>query len=246
MSTEIPFEHYLGAISAEAVRLAAVTADSLVRKVPSCPEWNGRDLVDHVWHVHTFWLTQVRAANESGRTDPGERAIPTGEQPGDWLEEAAATLVDILSDAGPESPCWNWSGHDLTARWTARRMALETAVHRYDGELAADDPTPIETDLAVDGIDEFLRVHLASDVPEMPQATLGGSLCLACSDSERAWIVEVGGGQLRVREGSGPASACLRGTASDIYLFTWNRIGVDDLELTGNRSVAAAWTTLPV
>jgi uncharacterized protein (TIGR03083 family) len=240
------FDRYLEAISSEAVRLAAVTADSLDLKVPSCPEWTGRDLIDHVWHVHTFWQAQVRVADESVRKDPGERSIPASEPPGDWLEDAAAGLVDELSDAGPESPCWNWSGRDLNVRWVARRMALETAVHRVDGELTGGDPTPIETDLAVDGIDELLRVHLQIDVPETPEATLGGTLCLACSDSDDAWIVDVGGGQLRVREGSGPASACLRGTASDLYLFTWNRTAVDALELTGKRSVASAWATLPV
>jgi uncharacterized protein (TIGR03083 family) len=245
MSHVAPFERHLEAISVESVRLAAVTAEALDRKVPSCPEWTGRDLIDHLWHVHTFWHAQVRAGDETARRDPGERAIPEGEQVGDWLEEAGAGLVDDLADAGPDAPCWNWSGHDLNVRWVARRMALETAVHRFDGELTGSDPTPIETDLAVDGIDEFLRVHLQTDVPETPEATLGGTLCLACSDSDDAWIVEIGGGQLRVREGSGPATACLRGTASDLYLFTWNRIGVDDLELTGDRSVAAAWATLP-
>ena len=40
-------------------------------------------------------------------------------------------------------------------------MALEAAVHRYDAELAHRDPTPVADDLAVDGIDEVLRVMLA-------------------------------------------------------------------------------------
>jgi len=245
MSNVATFERHLEVISYEAVRLAAVTAEALDLKVPSCPEWTGRDLIDHVWHVHTFWHAQVRAADDSARRDPGERSIPKGEEPGDWLEDAAGGLVEALEAAGPDAPCWNWSGEALNVGWVARRMALETAVHRFDGELAVGDQTPIEADVAVDGIDEFLRVHLQSDVPDAPEATLGGTLCLACSDTGKAWIVEVGAGQLRIREGSGPASACLRGTASELYLFTWNRVGVDDLELTGSRSVAAAWATLP-
>jgi len=245
VSKPAPFETHLEVISAESARLAAVTSEALDRKVPTCPDWTARDLVDHLWHVHTFWHAQVRAADESARTDPAERSIPEGQLPGDWLEDAAGSLVDALADAGPEAPSWNWSGHDLNVRWVARRMALETAVHRFDGELTGGDSTPIEAQLAVDGIDEFLRVHLSTDIVDTPTATLGGTLCLACSDSGDAWIVEVAGGRLRVREGSGPASACLRGTASDLYLFTWNRKGVDDLELTGNRSVAAAWATLP-
>ena len=45
----------------------------------------------------------------------------------------------------------------------ARRMALEIAVHRYDGELAHGDATAIPDDLALDGIDEMLKVFLAGD-----------------------------------------------------------------------------------
>ena len=40
-------------------------------------------------------------------------------------------------------------------------MALEVAVHRYDAELAHDEVTPIPDDLALDGVDEVLRVMLA-------------------------------------------------------------------------------------
>jgi uncharacterized protein (TIGR03083 family) len=172
--------------------------------------------------------------------------MPTADEPGDWVEDAATRLVGALADAGPDAPCWNWSGEQPDVAWVARRMALETVVHRYDGELGAGVPTAVDPDLAVDGIDERLAVHLRTDVPEEPEATLGGSLCLACSDRDDAWVVEVGRGQLKIRHGSGPASACLRGLASDLFLFTWNRIGLEELELTGERSVAENWATLPV
>jgi hypothetical protein len=57
--------------------------------------------------------------------------------------------------------------------------------------------------------------------------------------------VEIGMGRLRVREGRGPASACLLGPASHLLLFVWNRIGVEGLELTGDPAVASAWAGLP-
>ena len=112
-------------------------------------------------------------------------------------------------------------------------MALESAVHRYDAELAVGSPAPIDRDLAVDGIDEWLGVHLATDVPETPDASLGGVLCLACADDPAAWTVEVAGGRLRWREGRGPADAVLVGSASDLYLFSWNRTPLEALDLTG-------------
>jgi len=244
-SSPLSFERYLDEISAESRRLAAVGAETLQQGVPSCPEWTGRDLLEHVWHVYRFWQAQVLAANAAAPLELGDRSPPEEAAPAEALELAAEELVDALRSAGPKAPCWNWSGRDTTARWLARRMALESAVHRYDGELTAGEATPIEAGLSADGIAEFLTVHLRTDLPEVPTATLGGSLCLACTDVEDAWTVEVGGGRLRIRNDRGPASACLRGAASDLFLFVWNRVGIDALELTGNRSVAAAWESLP-
>jgi hypothetical protein len=125
-------------------------------------------------------------------------------------------------------------------------MALESAVHRYDVELSIGAPSPIEIELAVDGIDEWISVHLATDVPEAPEANLGGVLCLACTDEAAAWTVEITGGKLRWREGRGPADAVIVGTASDLYLYCWNRQPLDALELTGRRDVALAWTSLAI
>ncbi|HXY42963.1 MAG TPA: maleylpyruvate isomerase N-terminal domain-containing protein, partial [Acidimicrobiales bacterium] len=187
----------------------------------------------------------VLAADAAAPFELGEDAPPESGEPGDRLAVAADELVDALRAAGGEAPCWNWSGRNATTGWLARRMALESAIHRYDGELAAAEARAIDPQLSVDGIDEFLTVHLRTDLPDVPAATLGGSLCLACTDTEDAWTVDVGGGRLRVRNDRGPASACLRGGASDLFLFVWNRVGVDGLELTGDRAVAEAWASLP-
>jgi hypothetical protein len=58
--------------------------------------------------------------------------------------------------------------------------------------------------------------------------------------------VEIAAGRLRWREGRGPADAVLVGSASDLYLYCWNRRPLEVLELTGNREVAATWSSLTV
>ena len=72
----------------------------------------------------------------------------------------AAALVAELSSVSPDTPVWTFSSSNRTASFWQRRRAQETAVHRYDAETAAGTPTPIDADLAVDGIDEFFTVFL--------------------------------------------------------------------------------------
>jgi uncharacterized protein (TIGR03083 family) len=240
------FEERVNAVEDESARLSSVIADVLDAQVPSCPEWSARELAQHVAGVFTFWAHQLASADPTERRDPPGYESIAASDPVAWLDAATGVLVESLSELGPDEPCWNWSGTDLDSGWVARRTALEIAIHRYEGELAARTTTAIATALAVDGIDERLEVHLRADVPECPEVSLGGPICLSCSDVDAAWVVEVGGGRLRTRRKPGPAAAVLRGSASDLFLFSWNRIGTEALELTGERSVAEAWASLPV
>lgn len=239
----LPFASYVDAIGEEVDRLGQAGARGLEVAVPTCPGWFVADLLGHVAAVCRHWSVQLEAGDAGERTPVGDAGSGDGVLAG--LEREATRLLGALARSGPDAPCWNWSGTDLVATWVARRLALETAVHRVDGELAFARPTPVEAELAVDGIDERLDVHLRVDLPEAPEATLGGSACLVCTDVDAAWVVEAGGGRLRWRHGRGPADAVLVGSASDLLLFTWNRVEVDALALTGRRDVALAWRTLP-
>ena len=242
----ISFADYPAIIDADADDIIRHADANLDEPVPTCPGWTVADLLEHLGDVYKFWTVQVEAGNPEARTDPPTRGLPPGGDVVAWFGDAADFLVDVLSSPEPnaEDPCWNWSGRDRTLAWVARRMALETAVHRFDLELATGTDWSLAPELAADGIDEWLSVHLATDVPETPGAALGGVLCLACDDVPAAWTVEVGGGKLKFREGRAPADAVLVGTASDLYLYSWNRVPIDRLQLTGSEAVALAWSRL--
>lgn len=240
------FDERLDAVEKEADRLAEVAQSRFLAPVPSCPEWLVRDLLDHLSGVLGFWTVQVAAADPDKRHEFDQGEDLAGQQLIDDLLARARDLNGALRHAGPESPCWNWSGRDLSANWVARRMSLEIAVHRYDGELSAGETTEVPLPLAVDGLAERIYVHLSNDVADEPEATLGGSLCLACTDADAAFVVEVARGRLHVRDTAGPASAFVRAPASDLFLFSWNRLPLERLSVTGDREVAAAWASLPV
>jgi len=243
----LPFEVYLDAITEEADRLVDAAGRGLGVAVPTCPGWRLNDLVGHVAGLYLRFGAAVGVTED---TPPGERRRPeppgAEQDPLAALEAAALGLVRILADAGPDAPWRSPSGRELDAAWLARRMALETAVHRVDAELARGRANPVERELAVNGIDEIIDDRLRTRVPNAPEASLGGSLCLACTDDPAAWVVEVERGRLRVRNGRAPATAALAAKASDVFLFTWNRVDPELLSVTGDLRVAKAWRTLPI
>ncbi|MGA2531079.1 MAG: maleylpyruvate isomerase family mycothiol-dependent enzyme [Acidimicrobiales bacterium] len=245
-SHRLDFEAHRAALGRECDLLVSMSAEDPGLAVPTCPEWALSDLFAHLSEVFSFWRTQLEAASLDAPADPATKSDVDLAELSERFEGACEALQAALAARDAEAPCWNWSGNELTVGWVARRMALESAVHRYDVELSIGAPSPITTELAVDGIDEWISVHLATDVPEAPDADLGGVLCLACTDDAAAWTVETAGGKLRWREGRGPADAVIVGTASDLYLYCWNRRPLDVLELTGSRDVALAWTSLAI
>ena len=79
----------------------------------------------------------------------------------EWYDEARAAIVDALEAAGTGLETWTFNPDDKTSGFWYRRMALESVVHRIDVEQAHDVVTPIDPELALDGIDELLYPNLA-------------------------------------------------------------------------------------
>ncbi len=261
MTGALPFESYVDAIGEELERIERLAARGLDSPVPSCPGWVVADVVAHVVTACRQWAVQVEAADAEAFTEPGPAAGRGGRAGRDArdaaararataavrddLEPAAAALLAALEHSGPLAPCWNWSGSDLVAGWVARRLAIELALHRVDCEQAFGRSTPIERELAVDGVDERLDVHLRSNLGRVPGRVLGGSMCLVASDADASWTVESTRGQIRWRRARGPADVVLVATASELLQFLWNRVDADVLARTGRREVAIAWRSVP-
>lgn len=206
------------------------------RPVRACPGWTVRDLVAHLGEVQRFWAEAVRAAGDR----PGK---PEGVEPGDrdlaeWYGESRATLVTALRDAGPDAPCWAWWAAGQTVAEVARRQAHEAAVHRVDGELAVGAATPLDADLAGDGVDEFFERMM----PTRESGWTGpeGTVALAATDTGRVWTVRLAG--RGPTPGDGEPDATVRATASDLDLLLWRRCGTDapGVRVDGAADLAAA------
>ena len=227
---------YLVALARDGSAFAeACDAAGLAAAVDACPGWSVSDLVWHLTEVHKFWRTIV---GERRSTWEGlER--PTRPSDNVLLDEYRLGFNDtlsVLSAADPGQSNWTWSS-DHTAGFVMRRMAHETAVHRWDAESAAGRDCAIEAELASDGIDEFLA-HMLGDVAADAPA-VGGSVHLHCTDVAGEWMVRpTDAGGLNVIREHAKGDAAIRGTASDLLLVLWRRRDLTALEVLGDVQVA--------
>lgn len=236
---------HLGVLGQEGERLArAAGGGDLAAPVPSCPGWSVRDLVVHVGEVHRRWAARVAVVGtEEPPVDESAVAAPAGageEALLAWYRAGLADLLATLDATDPARPAWNWTGRDLHAGWVRRRMAHETAVHRWDAERAAGDPGPVVPPaFAADGVDEVLRVWL----PAHEEGTWPGppaTVHLHATDAHGEWLLALGPDGATVRDGHAKGDAALRGPASDLDLLLWGRVPPTTVEALGDRPLIDA------
>ncbi|MBM3674099.1 MAG: maleylpyruvate isomerase family mycothiol-dependent enzyme [Actinobacteria bacterium] len=203
--------------------------------VDTCPEWNVAKLVKHTGTTHR-WARAVVASG--GPVAPGsidlDFPVDPSELPG-WLVAGAAVFAAEAGVADQEAPCWSW-GADQHVRFWPRRMAHETAVHRWDAQAVVGAPEPLDGALAVDGLDELFE-NLAFHPTLSGIRGSGESLHLHATDREGEWLLRRTDTGVEVSREHGKGDVAARGAASDLLLFLLGRADAGALEVFGNGTV---------
>ncbi|HWW09107.1 MAG TPA: maleylpyruvate isomerase family mycothiol-dependent enzyme [Candidatus Acidoferrales bacterium] len=213
----------------------AAEAGPMDAAVPGCPGWDVDDLLRHIGDVHRWAAAIVRERVQSRlRRDhegpSGRDALLA------WYREGCRGLVEALEGTTPEETFWFWGpGPNALAFW-ARRQANETAVHRCDAESARGPITPLGTADAMDGLDEWLG--LAALRASAPRGE-GRVLRLVASDGGASWRVSLGEHVEVLGDGAGDCE--LQGTASDLFLWSMNRRGLEGITVSGDADLVRVW-----
>lgn len=191
-----------------------------------------RDLVRHVAEVyeHKIACTELRQA-----PDPWPPAWPSERDPIGWLVDAHERLLAMFASSEQTTPSATWWPPDQTVGFWARRMAHETAIHRIDAELAAGTATPIDADLATDGVDEILLIMLAGDWSEAPDEAATGQR-VAIATGGRTWLVGLEREAVKVAADEGARDATIEGDPSDVVLWLWGRAPDDRVGSSGDAA----------
>lgn len=247
---------YISHFKSECEKFSALCSAVLDHAVPSCPGWTVQDLIEHLGSVHR------RAAHRAGSdTDPTgyEINLPTeSSEIINWFNEGWENLLEIFNMYPDDYPTWNWSGKNMTLGWMIRRQAHETAVHRFDAELAhmgipsvnaitslpsESIPFGFDPEFASDGVEERLEVTIAGR--RNLSGSLPGSLHLHATDIDAEWTVTLKDGVMTIDKGHQKADAAIKASASELYLWSWGRLPYEILSPFGNIAVIEAWKKLP-
>lgn len=249
MTTRLAPDRYLALLAADGGRLADAAEGRLQAPVPTCPGWSVADLVGHTGSVyhHKIACTELGRRPEEGEwslaPDDPDQLLP-------WYRDALGSLLALLESSGPDRPSYTWYPPEQTTGFWMRRMAQEAAIHRVDSEAAADDITPVDDDLAVDGIDEVLDLFLRFDFTEDPASDPdldvrrhdGRSVLVRTGPL--AWHVSVASGapdgQVVLRRGAGAAQASVSGEPSELLLWLWGRRPDPAVHIEGDPAATVA------
>jgi uncharacterized protein (TIGR03083 family) len=244
-------EFWIAGLRAEgpALRAAAVAAGADT-PVPTCPEWTVDDLVRHVAGVY-HWVGSHVTRGEATPPPARPTAPPTADLPPalDWFDHEFAALVRLLDGLDPELPAWNWAPQSKKAVFWHRRMAHETAVHRWDAQMAAGQSEPVEAKLAADGVGEVLDTWLPAGRRRGPSGR-HGVVHLIATDASQEWFVRLRGegvalldiGTLLDSDDRHPRAQAT-GTASDLLLALYGRVPFDILDVAGEPTLLDALRT---
>jgi uncharacterized protein (TIGR03083 family) len=237
---------YRDVIATQTQALAATVSNTPNdARVPACPDWSLADLGIHLGQVQR-WATRIVI---DGSTDRPARYLAKpgdGQSLADFLIEGVDGLLAALDAADLAAPCWNFTGLSQTKGFWLRRQAMEVSIHRWDGDSATGTPPDLPADEAVASIDEFMDVLL----PSLGRRATGdlshltGDVHLHCTDAPGEWTFDLQGGTPRVRHGHGKATVAIRGKASDVALYLFNRVPEDRVEIFGDRAQLAGWQAI--
>ena len=235
------YSELIATIRKEGEAILAAARFGLDAPVPACEDWSVDELLLHLGRVY------CRAATLVGERLTSQQDYPPAPEPGidpiDYLTDALDDLVDALTSAEADTPVWNWSGESQTAGFWARRMAHESAVHRYDAQRAHGVAQPVDDDLARDGLDEMIDVLLPRIVTRDEVSLPSATFTFTTAD-DGSWTVRLGPDGVERLDIAKEPDVTVRGTPSALLLGAYNRIKWTSLEVDGDATLLESWSQL--
>ena len=240
MSVRVDHGRMLDVLTAEGQLLTAATHDAQPTRVVPGP--SGRTLGETVRHLGDLCedtLSWMGASGSRPRCLPGDASLR------ELTGRFTARLAELLAEFAmrpPDEPCPTWWPEEHTTSFWVRRVVHAATVARVDVQAAADvERTPIDSDVAVDGVDEVLRVWLDYRLHSLGiKGVRTGSVDVSAAGHR--WRVATTPERTTVSSGgwsARAASAQLGGQPWAVYLWLCGRLPDRSVETSGDPDVLA-------
>jgi uncharacterized protein (TIGR03083 family) len=265
--------HYVDVFRRNRAAILEVAALGLDPPIRGCPGWDVAALTGHMGRVYTFWLKWVserprgisREAMQEVAADRDERlpgytawdraGFPRDSRPDaiiPFARRAGDELDDALLNLQPDEQVWTFVPARQSGAFVFRRLAMETAIHRWDAEDAHGIAHPFDAALARDGIDEMLMMFREDPAYEGHATRRRGQTIVLreelasvnSSEPPGRWLVTFNTSAITTSSAPESADATVAGTASDLWLFIMGRRSPAELQIQGDEALAAAWGDL--
>jgi uncharacterized protein (TIGR03083 family) len=232
----------------EAETFAAVfERGDLGTTVPTCPAWTLRDLARHVGGIHR-WSTALvseRIVAETWRLSMDLDYPDDTDEWAAWLRAGIEPMTKVFEAADPTAKVWGW-GIDQHARFWPRRMLFESVIHRIDAQATIGETPSVDTDVAVEGIDEFLESVPAMmrwfDQPPPPRMVVH-TVVLASTDSPDVWRIRLTPTGPWWDRADGEADLRVEGPAATLLSRLYRRPSSAEPTVVGDATLLDEWVT---
>lgn len=207
--------------------------------VPACDGWALRDLAEHLGGVHRWAAAIVLSGQRLAMPQ-----LHSSEPPAEWYAGTATALLSALRCVSPDENVPNFTRMHETAAFWPRRQLHETTVHTVDAAqgLGLDAAEwNVAPAVAADGVDEVLQVFFPRMTARGVRPDIRTRIRLRATDLDQSWIIAPGSDDTATPVQVHPsleAGATVSGTASDLYLGLWHRVGIDRLTFDGSEGIA--------
>jgi uncharacterized protein (TIGR03083 family) len=219
----------------------AVAAGPLDAPVPTCPDFTVDALAAHVGRFSSWWTHILCEGTGRPKPDYSEDVGDAGRV--EWLRTIRTNLLTELHATPPDTVTWTWHPPDQSARFVARRVSCELAIHRVDAQVARGPADPLEPALAADVIEEiFVLFTVVERVRHDGGLGAGETLHLHGTDYVPAeWLLLLADDGVQVSREHAKGDLALRGAVSDLAMVLYQRPTVDRVERFGDERVLEAF-----
>jgi uncharacterized protein (TIGR03083 family) len=202
--------------------------------VPACPDWTVRDLTTHLGTIHRWAAATVLSGQRLHDPEPLV-TDPIVE----WYAGTATALLSALQAVSPDEPVPNFSYVDERAGFWSRRQMHEATVHAIDAAQALgldEGDWGVASSVAADGVDEVLQIFFPRMTARKQRPDVRSRIRLVATDTQESWLVAPGTGDLGPPLQLHPsleADGSVSGTAVELYLALWKRMGPERLDFEG-------------